>query len=108
MADEQLDIDKRWEEMDPGAKARAMRNLHEEQQKLVVDVGRQIMEKQVDIAVAITKVRAMKEMNQPARAEEIMEQELRPREAELEDLKRLAGEGRALLDTYERMGRGIL
>ena len=107
-SDGEPDLEKQWLELDPGVKARAMRQIHEDQQKLVVDMGRLIMEKQTEIAVALAKAKAESDRNREDRKLEVIRNELQPRRAELEDLRKRAGEERDLLDTFERMGKGIL
>src|SRR5436309_873332 len=101
------DVAARWSGLDGALRSRAMRLLHEEQQRTVVELGRQIMEKEVEIAVALTKARAAEELNLPERKAAILADELAPREKDLVELRRKGREERELLDAYERLGKGI-
>ncbi len=99
---------KKWDETDAGLKSRAMRNVHEEQQKLVVDLGRQIMDKQAEIAMAKARARAAAGLSRTEEVQRIVTEELRPLEREREELaERVRGE-RELLDEYERLGKGLI
>lgn len=107
-ATELADADKQWEDLDAGLKARAMRTLHEEQQKLVVELGRNIMEKQTEIAVAVAKAKAVSDMGRGDLKTEIVDSELTPRHRELAELVTRMKVERDLLDTYEKLGKGII
>ena len=107
-AEELQDPEKEWEALDAGLKSRAMRTVHEEQQKLVVELGRQVMEKQTEIAIAIAKAKAAAELNREEEKQAIMQNELMPRRRELQDLQDRARMERELLDTYEKLGRGVI
>jgi len=102
------DANQQWEELDAGLKARAMRTLHEEQQKLVVELGRGIMDKQTEIAVAVAKAKAVSDMGRDDLKKEIVENELAPKHKELAEMHVRMRTERDLLDTYEKLGKGII
>lgn len=117
MADEEValhvptdfhDVDQAWENLSAGLKAGAMRYLYEEQQKLVIELQRQIMEKSAEIARGIVRAKAAQELKQDDVREQIIETELVPKQREVEELERQADEGRQLLDAFSRIGRGII
>lgn len=97
-----------WQELDAGLKARAMRSVHEEQQKLVVDLGRRIMDIQTEVAVSIARVKAYADLNRAEEQRRIWDTEVVPKREELVDLQRRVKEERELLDAYEAMGKGII
>lgn len=102
------DATKQWEDLDAGLKARAMRTLHEEQQKLVVELGRGIMDKQTEIAVSVARAKAVSDMGRDDLKKEIVENELAPRHRELAEMQARMKTERDLLDTYEKLGKGII
>lgn len=107
-AEQLADANQQWEALDAGLKARAMRTLHEEQQKLVVDLGRTIMDKQTEIAVAVAKAKAVSDMGREDLKQEIVQTELLPRHKELAEIQQRMKVERDLLDTYEKLGKGII
>ncbi len=102
------DVTREWDSLEAGQKSRAMRFLHEEQQKMVVEIGRQIMEMEVEIAIALTRARALYDMNRAERSAEIVEQEVQPRRRQLQELRKRYVEERDLLETYEKLGKGLI
>lgn len=101
-------VDQMWERLGEGLKARAMRDIHEEQQKLVVDLQRQAMELGVEIASCVVRAKAAQEMAQEDVKIRIIEQELIPKQQELQVLDKRVETERALLETYSKIGRGII
>ncbi|MBI2886891.1 MAG: hypothetical protein HYY02_06755 [Chloroflexi bacterium] len=102
------EIEQLWVGLEPGQKARAMRQVYEEQQKLVVEIQRLMMEKETEIAVAVARARAAEDLQQEEQTKEIIEAEVKPRQQELEDMERQRAEAQALLDAFVRIGRGII
>ncbi len=102
------DADQQWEGLEAGLRSRAMRAVYEEQQKLVVDLGRSIMEKQTEIAIAVAKMKAAADLKRDVEKQSIVEDELIPRRKELQELQARIKSERELLDAYEQLGKGII
>ena len=97
-----------WEHLSAGLKARAMRTVYEDQQKLVIELQRQLMEKGAEYAVGVVHARAAHQMQEESLLQEIVDTEVLPKRKEIEELdKRLAHE-RELLEVYTKIGSGIL
>lgn len=102
------DIEQLWEHLEPGLKAAAMRTAYDEQQKLVIELQRQSMEKGVEIAIAVARARAALELQQEEVKNALIETELIPKQAEWEQLEQQITRERAMLDAFQRIGRGII
>lgn len=107
-AEELGDANRQWEALDSGLKSRAMRAVYEDQQKLVVDLGRTIMEKQTAIAIAVARLKAVSDLDRGDQKQAIIETELVPLHKELAEIQVRIKEERELLDTYEKLGKGII
>lgn len=107
-AGDHADPHEEWQILDPGLKARAMKSIHEEQQKLVVDLGRKIMDMQTTIAISVARAKALADINRSEEQQKVWNTEVVPKREELQDLRRQVKEERDLLDAYEAMGKGII
>lgn len=102
------DIRSAWDGLEPGPKARAMRSVYEEQQKLVTELQRQHMEMGTDIAIAIAKARAAEELGRGADRDRIIEGEVKPKIREQQELGSQIQEAIQLLNAYVTIGKGII
>lgn len=97
-----------WENLAPGPKARAMRSVFEEQNKLVTELQRQHMEMTTEIAICVVRARAAEELHQESVKRQIIENEVRPKVQEQEMLGLKIQENQRLLDAYTTLGKGII
>jgi len=102
------DIRASWDGLEPGPKARAMRTVYEEQQKLVTELQRQHMEMGTDIAIAVVKARAAEELGKAQERDHIIETEVKPKIQEQQHLGRQIQEATQLLNAYVTVGKGII
>lgn len=102
------DVEQQWANLSPGPKASALRNLYEEQQKLVVELQRLAMQKGAEIAGAIVRARAAQELQQEESKKLIVEQEIIPKRVELKDMEQQIKKETELLEAYTKIGRGII
>jgi len=97
-----------WEHLSAGLKARAMRTVYEDQQKLVIELQRQLMETGAEYAVGVVHARAAQEMQQEALLQEIVDTEVLPKHKEIEALDKRLTHERQVLEVYTKIGKGIL
>ena len=102
------DIAQMWEHLPAGLKARAMRSVYDDQQKIVVELQRLVMEKGGEIAVSVARARAAEELKQDERKTQIIETELVPKRKELDELQQRVAQNRELLDAFSTIGKGII
>ena len=97
-----------WENLSPGPKARAMRSVYEDQNKLVTELQRQHMEMSTEIAVGVARARAAEELQQEDARRQIIENEVKPKVREQELLGLKIQENQRLLDAFIVIGKGII
>ena len=102
------DVEHQWASLSPGPKASALRSLYEEQQKQVAELQRQAMLKTSEIAAAIVRARAAKELQQPEITKSIVQDEVIPKQQALKDLEERVEKETELLNAYTTIGQGIL
>ena len=101
-------VDQVWDHLSAGLKARAMRYVFEEQQKLVTETQRLIMEKGAEIAIAVVRAKAAQDMGQEELKNQIVDTEVVTKRQELEDMERKRVQEQALLDAFTKIGKGII
>lgn len=97
-----------WEHLLPGLKSGAMRHVYEEQQKLVVELNRQRMEKEVEFAVSVVRARAAQELHDRDQMNKIIVEEVNPKREEIRELSKRVEYESKLLDTFSQLGKGII
>ncbi|MSQ28009.1 MAG: hypothetical protein EXR51_07725 [Dehalococcoidia bacterium] len=97
-----------WEKLEPGPKARAMRFVYEEQDKLVTELQRQHMEMSSEIAVSVARARAAEELQQEDIRWRIIQNEVKPKVTERELLGLKIQENKRLLEAFIVIGKGII
>ncbi len=102
------DVEQQWASLSPGPKASALRSLYEEQQKQVAELQRQAMLKTSEIAAAIVRARAAKELQQPEVTKSIVQDEVVPKQKALQDLEERVKKETELLNAYTTIGQGVL
>jgi hypothetical protein len=102
------DIKEYWDRMDPGLKSRAMHEVHENQQKLVIELQRVQMETLDELGLAIVKARAAEELKRPEERDQVIAEEVEPMRAKLRDLQAQIDAANVMLQAYQAIGRGIL
>lgn len=97
-----------WELLSAGLKSRAMRYVFEEQQKLIIELQRQRMEIEAELAIGIVRARAAQDMNQENLMQQIISETVLPKRDEIRAMvKRIEYENQ-LLNTFSQIGKGII
>ena len=97
-----------WGHLSAGLKARAMRTVYEDQQRLVIELQRQLMETSAEYAVGEVHARAAQQMQEEALLQEIVDTEVLPKRKEIEALETRLAHERQVLEVYTKIGTGIL
>ena len=101
-------VDQVWEHLSAGLKARAMRYVFEEQQKLVTETQRLLMEKGAEIAIAVVRAKAAQDMGQEELKNKLVETEVIPKRQELEEMEVKRVQEQAVLEEFMKIGKGII
>ena len=107
-APETQDVQSLWERMERGLKAKAMREVYENQEKLVTELQREQMALNQEVAMAIVRARAYEELQQLDRSEKLRTEEIAPRLARLSELSDEIDGANGLLQAFQTIGRGII
>lgn len=102
------DLAGRWDRLDSGTKAKAMRTVHEDQQKKVIELQRMRMEKEVEYAEALVRARGAEELQQNELKEQLVKEQLEPIVEEIRALSRQIQDSNDMLNAFERIGKGII
>ena len=108
LPDDMHTVDQMWDSVSAGPKAQAMRYVYEEQQKLVTETQRLIMEKSAEYAIAVLRAKAAQDMGQEELKNQIVETEIVTKRQEIEDMERKRVQDQALLDAFMKIGKGII
>lgn len=105
---ETQDVQSLWERMERGLKAKAMREVYENQEKLVTELQREQMALNQEVAMAIVRARAYEELQQLDRSEQLTTEEIGPRLSRLQELGDQIDAANELLQAFQTIGRGII
>ena len=97
-----------WGHLSAGLKARAMRTVYEDQQRLVIELQRQLMETSAEYAVGVVHARAAQQMQEEALLQEIVDTEVLPKRKEIEALETRLAHERQALEVYTKLATRIL
>ncbi|GEM_PF-6969157 len=97
-----------WELLSAGLKSRAMRYVFEEQQKLVVELQRQRMEMEAELAVGIVRARAAQDMNRDDLLQKIISEDILPKRDQLREMATRVEYETQLLNAVSQIGKGII
>ncbi len=103
-----LDLEGMWQRLEAGQKARAVREVYETQQKLVIEMQRLHAAKIDELAASVVRARGILELGLAEEAERKRLEEVEPLRTEIQRMGQEIAEANALLTAYQTIGRGII